>query len=153
MKKRLISLLCAFALLMGMMPAAAFAGSLTYLALGDSITTGYGLDNEDTQNFAALLAEETGFTLQNKAVSGATSEDLKNLIEGNTISSEITNADLITITIGGNDMMNALYEHLAKSWNEAKPDEDPKTAADIQTDLMNGNLSSYLFYFLSFSID
>ena len=41
MKKRLLSLTLALALCLTLLPAAALAASPGYLALGDSITTGY----------------------------------------------------------------------------------------------------------------
>ena len=40
------------------------------------------------------------------------------------LNSKISQADLITITIGGNDLMNALYEYLAVEYAEENSDPD-----------------------------
>ena len=57
------------------------------LALGDSITTGYGLDGEapyDCASYANLVAESLGLEAKksyvNRAVDGATSKDLLKLL-------------------------------------------------------------------------
>ena len=140
MKKRIFSLLCAFALALGIMPMTVFAEDPkpVYLALGDSITEGYGL-KEGEKNFATLLAEENSFTLYNEAVSGATSGDLLTSLTSKEI--DVSDADLITITIGGNDLMNALYEHLASETGQSA--EDIKTLLTSET-LTANDLGSYL---------
>ena len=148
MKKRIFSLLCAFALALGIMPMTVFAEDPkpVYLALGDSITEGYGL-KEGEKNFATLLAEENSFTLYNEAVSGATSGDLKTLVEGGTIWDKIASADLITITIGGNDLMNALYDHLASGTDQsAEYIKELLTSGTLSTDeLMTYAIKLYTF--------
>ncbi len=149
MKKRIIGLLCALALVMGMIPVTAFAAAPVYLALGDSITYGVGLDDEKNQNFAALLANENGFTLENEAVSGATSDDL--LKKVSEISELVSNADLITITIGGNDLMNALYEYLLEKWPATDPNH-PETVKDVQDRLISGELDESLLSSLMFTL-
>ena len=123
MKKRIVSLLCAFALILGIMPMTVFAeGEPVYLALGDSITTGYRL-GEGEQSFAQQVATAKGFTLDNQAKDGETSTTLKQKIAEGTI--DVSKADLITITIGGNDLMNALYAYLA--------DKSGKSVDEIKT--------------------
>lgn len=88
-----------------------------YLALGDSITTGYGL--EDASNgFAELLAKDNGYTLYNHAKNGATAEDVLELMVGGTIDEKIKSAQIITLTCGGNDLMNVLYSRVADKYNE-----------------------------------
>ena len=44
-----------------------------YLALGDSISTGYGLSDAGQQGFAALTADALGYRLQNYVSSDLTS--------------------------------------------------------------------------------
>ncbi len=73
-----------------------------YFALGDSIAAGYGLASPDTESYPALIAKNTGLTLQNLAVSGDASVDMLRIIE-NTPS--IKDAKLITISMGGNDII------------------------------------------------
>ena len=109
MRKRLISLCMVLALCLSLLPVTVLAASSSYVALGDSITTGYGL-GEGEQSFAEIVAKEKGYTLNDDlATDGATSGDLLGVVTDQALK----NADLITITIGGNDLMNALYGYLA----------------------------------------
>lgn len=87
------------------------------LTLGDSITTGYGLENYsggDTpylcDSYANLIADALGLkggeSYVNKAVNGATSSDLLNLLPD--ITNYLGYADLIVVTIGGNDLLQSI---------------------------------------------
>lgn len=87
------------------------------LALGDSITTGYGLENYDVDStpytcdsYANIVAEALGLkggeTYINKAVNGATSTDLLNLLPD--LSNYLRYSDLVVVTIGGNDLLGAI---------------------------------------------
>ena len=88
-----------------------------YLALGDSITSGHGL-SADEKDFTELVGEALpGYEVYNEGVSGATSADVYALVKGGTLNDKIADADLITITWGGNDMMNTLYAEVAKVFN------------------------------------
>lgn len=112
MKKRLISLCMVLVLCLSLLPVTVLAAGNSYVALGDSITTGYGLGGE--QSFAEIVAEKKGYTLNDDlAADGATSEELLDAVTAPANADTLKNADLITITIGGNDLMNALYEYLA----------------------------------------
>ena len=137
MKKRILSILCVLALCLTLLPAAALAAETgrQYLALGDSITTGYGL-GEGEQSFAQRVAAGGGYTLANEAAVGATTETL--LEKLGTITDQVKAADLITLTIGGNDLMNALYSYLAASYNQGKEEEQQLTAEAIKTMLTAG---------------
>lgn len=124
MKKRLLSMILSLCLVLSLLPAQAFAAErLSYVALGDSITTGYGLNSPTTESFAALLAEKGNFALTNLAEDGETTETLLQTIQNN--STGIKKADVITITIGGNDLMNVLYDFLMAKYNadETNPDD------------------------------
>ena len=97
----------------------AFAESGTLgnlLVLGDSITSGYGLegyiDGDNTSandSFANLLAESDlfdGENYDNFAVDGRTSAELLEAISADeTYRSKIADADEIVISIGGNDFL------------------------------------------------
>ena len=86
------------------------------LALGDSITTGYGLDGYDETNpydcasYINAVAEALGLEPKsayvNKAVNGATSADLLKLLPD--VENYLGYADLIVVTIGGNDLLGAV---------------------------------------------
>lgn len=85
-------------LAIGLMPTMVLAQSPIYLALGDSITTGYRL-NPGEQSFAQQVAEK-GFELDSSyATDGETSGMLLSKLQNGSI--DVSNAELITITIGG----------------------------------------------------
>lgn len=121
MKKRLLNAVLCFCMAVTLMPVTSFAadsaesGPLAYLALGDSITTGYGLE-ESGECFADLFAEEIGAAVTvNAAVDGLTAAMLEDALTDTagtdylTYLAAINSADVITITIGGNDLMGAFY--------------------------------------------
>ena len=134
MRRRIFATLLSLCLVLGLLPTAAFAqNAISYVALGDSITTGYGL-GEGEQSFAEIIAAENGYELINLAEDGATSADLLDVIQNEANAATLENADLITITIGGNDLMGALYEYLAEETDNTP--EAVKTAlesADMAT--------------------
>ena len=91
--------------------------SVSLLALGDSLTTGYGLDNYSyggdpylcdsyINRIAAAMGLQGGETYINRAVNGDRSGDLARLIPS--LENEIKAADMIIITIGGNDLLGVL---------------------------------------------
>ncbi|GAB1412715.1 MAG: hypothetical protein AMXMBFR31_30740 [Candidatus Desulfobacillus denitrificans] len=75
------------------------------LALGDSLTAGYGLDPE--QAWPALLAARTGWQIVNGGVSGDQTADalarLPALMDEHA-------PKLVLVTLGGNDMLRKLPE-------------------------------------------
>lgn len=137
--KRLGAALLTLALTLTLFPAGAWAADppTTYLALGDSITAGYTPDDGNgnpgvlSTPFTSYLKDLYGFEeLDNSlAVSGWTSQAL---LSGLQSAREDTFAGvrLVTITIGGNDLMDALYGYLMTSWNATYPD---KAYADLQS--------------------
>lgn len=143
-KRRIISLLLAAVLCVGLIPfsaasrsTAAAAETLNYLALGDSITSGYGLTDPDTEGFVTLLAAEIGAdSADNEGVEGMTTESLAETLASLEMGSEkyaaIQSADLITITIGGNDMMMSFYGFIAGKYNEAYSPATDLEAADVK---------------------
>ena len=89
----------------------------TLLALGDSLTTGYGLPNYTyggdpylcdsyINRIAAAYGLEGGKTYINRAVNGDKTGDLARLLPS--LEGEVKAAELIIITIGGNDLMAVL---------------------------------------------
>ena len=141
MRKRILSTLLALCLALSLLPASALAAGgeqKSYVALGDSITTGYGLAENET-GFAKQVADSNGYTLTNLAQDGATSSMLLTSLSNSEVSSAIASADLITVTIGGNDLMDALYAYLAEEYNKQNSDT-PITAEDVKASLA-GTLS------------
>ena len=116
MKRRVFGLLCILALCFGLLPASAFAVEKgAYVALGDSISAGYGLEEEELP-FPEVIVQDIDVALTNYSQpEGWTSENLLAQLQDNTdgVMDAVSNADIITITIGGNDLMDALYAYLA----------------------------------------
>lgn len=142
MKKRIFSLFCALALCLSLLPVMALAADPIYLALGDSITRGYapgegGVVDTVGDPFANQVEIAQGYDLTNLAEDGENSDGLRTKLQDGSI--DVTNADLITITIGGNDLMDALYAFLAEKWT-ADPSHanDPKDADAIKEMLTSG---------------
>lgn len=134
MKKKFLAIVMSLCIALSMLPGMALAADKpAYAALGDSISAGYGLSDPAKDAFSALVAEEKGFELTNLSQSGATSDDLATSIKNNL--PVITGADVITITAGGNDMMNALYAYLAA--------QNPSLTADaIKENLLKGDMTT-----------
>ena len=81
-----------------------------YLALGDSITYGYGLDNREEEAYANLFSKKHNLELTNEAVTGDRSTDLLERLANY----NIDDYDVISICIGANDVfkiiVNDVYE-------------------------------------------
>ncbi len=108
------------------------------LALGDSISMGFGLSSPETESFTALLEAENEFVVNNKAVMGNTASGILNQFNKNKITQEeIKTAHIVTITCGGNDLMTSLYERVAALWNNKHPDDIVKPSK-VPAELMHG---------------
>lgn len=114
-----------------------------YVALGDSISTGYGLSEDETP-FTQQIAQNNSFEFVSLAQDGETSASLLERISEVSAASNIAAADVVTITIGGNDLMNAMYIFIANRYNEDNP-ENPKTAEEIASLILNGNFDIIMF--------
>ncbi|WP_273446729.1 GDSL-type esterase/lipase family protein [Thermophilibacter provencensis] len=137
MIRRIIGLLCMLLLCCGMVPASASAaGTGSYVALGDSISAGYGL-SEGEPSFPERLAQSTGYALADFSSSeGVTSQALLETLSQPEVADAVKSADVITITVGGNDLMNALYEYLAEASGTMAADE-------IREGLENGSFDVF----------
>ncbi|MBO5701799.1 MAG: hypothetical protein J6S71_05120 [Clostridia bacterium] len=115
---KIISFIAVLSLLASLaIPASAAKKPEFMLALGDSITTGFGLENYfegddayECDSYITLVANAMGLepkeSYVNKAVNGATSADLLELLPD--LSRQLDYADLIVITIGGNDLLGSI---------------------------------------------
>lgn len=123
----------------GMAPASASAaGTGSYVALGDSISAGYGLEGGEL-SFPEMLERDTGYVLTDfSSNDGVTSEDLLETLNKAEVIAAVQDADVITITVGGNDLMNALYEYLADAPGVSM------TADQIRDGLVNGTIKDPL---------
>lgn len=123
------------------------------VALGDSITRGYGL-TENEKSYVEILTEEGNFKSDNFAVNGRTStvllEDLQKPSEKE--KSALEKADYIVMSIGGNDMLY-LLENLVNgalpSNSVENPAETVKNLVDMAEKLTAENMTSDISYYKS----
>lgn len=112
MKKlcRVLSVLMCAALLLGAVSVSAFAAeNKTYLVLGDSIGVGLGIANPDEACYGRIIANTNGYNYYNDAVSGYRSDDLLGHLYRTDVASHVRAADIISISIGGNDFLRNNY--------------------------------------------
>lgn len=115
-----VSLALAAVLLAGAFAALSVSASAekkyeSMLVVGDSISTGYGLENYtpggspyECRSYCNILAESLelkgGESYINRAVNGYTSSDLLALIPS--LKEQVAKSDLVVISIGGNDLLH-----------------------------------------------
>ena len=94
--------------------AAAFAanGQKTYLVLGDSIGYGAGISNPEQANYGRIIADTNGYSYINNAVNGFTSNDLLARVKDDRYIPNVAAADIISISIGGNDFLRSNFSSL-----------------------------------------
>lgn len=93
--------------------------AFSYVALGDSLTEGIG-DTTNQGGYIPLLSQqltqEYGYqvTSQNFGVGGNTSNQiLKRMSNDKNIKKALAKADLLTLTVGGNDVMAVIRKNLS----------------------------------------
>lgn len=88
---------------------------INYVALGDSIAAGYGLA-DDENNYVDLIGEDLGARTTNLAVSGMTSIELMEMLSSGEYDDVISQADVITISIGSNDLLQPFINRVIKAF-------------------------------------
>ena len=84
-----------------------FGDAFCYVALGDSICRGYGLDDPENQRYSSLIGKQTGCTVYNYGVDGQTGEELITFLrEGK--AEALSQADVVSVSIGGNNLLHVL---------------------------------------------
>jgi lysophospholipase L1-like esterase len=109
-------------------PAAAFGAKppVVYTALGDSIAVGYG--GTGSVGYVDLLAHHLRVTPdKSMCANGMTSGDLLALVSNPANAGAIAQADVITVSIGGNDYLQPVLGFVALQdpfvWNALSPQE------------------------------
>lgn len=119
-KKRCFSLLLAFCVLaagFGAAPPTARAASGTvYVALGDSIATGYGLA-PGSDNYVSLVGRYLDTTPGIIAMDGLTSAMLNTALDNAAAATELAAVDVITLSIGSNDILGPFAAIIAEALN------------------------------------
>ena len=122
---------------------AAVKKDFKYLALGDSIATGYGLEGyvpgtEQKDSYTSLVKSELGATsMTNLAIDGMNSTQLLGALDsatkGSPIYESVVSAKIVTLTIGSNDVLQPFLGILAKEFGG-----EVKDLNTIITNLMQG---------------
>src|SRR3954462_14362 len=114
---------------------------MLYVALGSSFASGPGIDpvidagcGRSGANYAHLVADRLGYDLVDVTSGGATIDDVlfrpQALMRGGTVPPQLEavlpDADLVTVTVGGNDVEYLLT--LARASYRAAPDAAPADA-------------------------
>lgn len=114
-----------------------------YLALGDSITYGYEPSDEILEGydytgkqltdecFVQILAKEKGYKAINEGVVGNTAAGIKAQLDSGELDSYIDEAQIVTITCGGNDLMDLVYSKTADLYNQYYGGSEPITSDDV----------------------
>lgn len=107
--KKVISVILSAVILFGCFSVPSLAaGKYYYVVLGDSIAYGSGLVNAQDACYGKMVADTCGFDYENHAVPGATTSEFIYELNKKEVRSAVKKADIISISIGGNDFLNEL---------------------------------------------
>lgn len=79
--------------------------------LGDSISSGFALDEND-KNYGDWLGDFYGAEVENFAVMGYTTQNLLDNLEEEQVVKSVERSDLICVSVGANDVMDAVFSDL-----------------------------------------
>jgi lysophospholipase L1-like esterase len=102
----LVALTLAVFLLSGTCVFATAKKDVLYVALGDSIAAGTGMRNAEKACYGAIVANTNSYTFVNHAVLGHKTVDLLGVLARDDVRADLKKADVISISIGGNDFLN-----------------------------------------------
>ncbi len=113
--------------------------SIVYIALGDSIPKGYAPSGLEVTSYVDEQGKYLGTKPINKAVNGMTSTELLSILNSGIYDSELAKANVITVTIGSNDLLGPFMAALAESLNinETTPNLAENIANKIKHDVRN----------------
>lgn len=104
--KKLISIVLSVLIVAMSLSCVAFAQDKTnYVVLGDSIAYGSGLANPVDACYGKIIADTCGFDYVNHSVPGATTQNLIDKLAVEEVIEDVAAADVISISIGGNDFL------------------------------------------------
>ena len=106
--KKIISIFLAMLMIFSTMIIAASAkdDTVNYLVLGDSIAFGFGVENRTESCYGRIVADTNGYNYRNLGRTAWTSEDLIDDLNGTaSFINGVEWADIISISIGGNDFL------------------------------------------------
>lgn len=107
--RKLISLILSVAIILSSFSVCCLAAEkYNYVVLGDSIAYGSGLLNATEACYGKLVADTCGFNYANHAVPGATTSEFLDELKKKNVRADLSRADIVSISIGGNDYLNEL---------------------------------------------
>ena len=118
MKKITALLMAVLMIFAAAVPVFAADEALNYVVLGDSIGWGAGVLNSDEACFGKIVADTAGFNFKNDAVNGYRTADLIKHLGKDKIKADVAAADIISISIGGNDFLRGDMAQLIEEANK-----------------------------------
>ncbi len=104
--KKLLAFVMCLCLLCGVFSTTSFAAKkINYLVLGDSIGYGSGIMNPNNACYGRIIADTNGFNYENEAIPGHTTENLIDRLAKKNVVEKVKKADIISLSIGGNDFL------------------------------------------------
>ena len=105
--KKILCVVLSAVLLCGLAGVGAYAAEDKpfYLVLGDSIAYGSGLANPGKAVYGKIVADTNGYDYKNDAIPGSTTAMLLSLMQTDRVKKDVQNADIISISIGGNNYL------------------------------------------------
>ena len=113
MKKKIISVILCLCMILPFTLAAHAQEPLNYLLLGDSIAQGFGVYNRDEACYGKIVADTNGYNYTNYAVNGYRSCDLISQLGNPEVNAAVKEADIISLSIGGNDFLQQNLPRIA----------------------------------------
>lgn len=109
--KKIISVILTVAFICGSLAFSSQAAErYNYIILGDSIAFGSGLVNATEACYGKMVADTCGFEYANYSVPGDTTSQLIGRLKIKAVRDAISKADIISISIGGNDFLDELSD-------------------------------------------
>lgn len=132
-QKKIFYYLLVLVILLQITSPIVFAANSTkqiYLALGDSIAEGYALTSAQTERYSYIVAQDKSYSEKNLAQSGMTCKEFyENLVSNDEYKTAIQNADVITISIGSNELLGTAIEIIKTATGVTTEDTNEKTIA------------------------
>lgn len=105
--KKVLAVVLSLVLAFSCMSIIAFAEEETvdYVVLGDSIAFGAGMINTVEACYGKIVAETNGYNYVNHSIPGITSGVLRDMLKTDAVLNSVKNAEIISISIGGNNFL------------------------------------------------
>jgi len=105
--KKFFAVILSMAMIICSISVSAFAEEkkLNYVVLGDSIAYGAGVYNSDEACFGRIVANTNDYNYENFGINGYRTIDLIELLGTDKVSESVEEADIISLSIGGNDYL------------------------------------------------